>query len=542
MQVEDDEILEEIDVFYNGDLNGEIFVMQYPLRPSDKPYGDHADLSKVMLNKENSNLKLVYSIESKMKNFDTQYYEGKNFIQSLQGQKIDPNTNYCVGVFKNNMLYLNPVSNFIQFRNDFSHMEAAELARKKNKEKVVNSRKDSINVSSGVGLGNMSGNNGVINNSINLTNNPGNFTNSSQGVNINISDNKQNPLSALQSSLDYSTSWLDLKFYKKDTIQSYQIYEKLSFDDNLKLNKINFVENKEFYEFFFSNINREINQENQIGINYRDLIEQPLHLKLEFFIKKLPVMNFNNLKKISKSENVKDEIFLENCLKFARILKNGNLILKSEVKYDPKTKSDLCTKRNYMINLLQNTIEGLRRLDIKFLESNEINEILGEIGKSVNGLYYFKESDEMEGENRDIELISYSQGKDNLQNLTYAVNSSLSPEDIIYKKNLEFVKKFKNLYEEEVAYWDSINIKRQSSERGVHIIINDVNMNLNMNTNNSNTTNINNNLNLVNSNSNINTGVNLNLDLNLNFNISSGNFPLFRETMRKSILQKYLFI
>jgi len=135
---EEDELIEEIDIYYNGELSEEIFVLQYPLRPSDKSYGEHSELTNVYMNKENStnNLKLTYSIENK-KNFDTQYYENKNFTQNLIGQSIDPNTNYCLGVFKNNILYLNPVSNFVQFRNDFSHMEVSEASRKKNKEKQV---------------------------------------------------------------------------------------------------------------------------------------------------------------------------------------------------------------------------------------------------------------------------------------------------------------------------------------------------------------------------------------------------------------------
>jgi hypothetical protein len=399
---EEDELIEEIDVYYNGELSEEIFVLQYPLRPSDKPYGEHAELSSVHMNKDSStnNIKLTYSIENK-KNFDTQYYENKNFTQSLIGQSIDPNTNYCLGVFKNNILYLNPVSNFVQFRNDFSHMEAAEAAKKKNKEKPVippvASRRDSA---------------------ITLTsNNP---------TQTEFNDSK----------------WTNFKFYKKDTIQSYQVYEKLYFDDNIKPSKLDFSSHKDYFDLFFSNCNKEIILDKSTierTFSYTELMEQPLPIRVEFFLKKLSLVNFHTLKKFCGAENIKDETFLDIALKFSHILKNKNLILKSEIRYDPNIKSDMCTKRNYVINLLQNSKEGVRRSEIKFLDQHEANEILLEIAQCHGGVYFLKDGD------------IYNFGSTNPK----TINTG----------------NFKSLFDKEVQFWDSINFKKNPNQPS-HIIAN----------------------------------------------------------------------
>ena len=60
IQEEEDEIIEEVDVYFCGELNDELAVLQYPLRPSDRFYGDYGDLSAVTVNKENMNVKFIF--------------------------------------------------------------------------------------------------------------------------------------------------------------------------------------------------------------------------------------------------------------------------------------------------------------------------------------------------------------------------------------------------------------------------------------------------------------------------------------------------
>jgi hypothetical protein len=388
-----DELIDEIDILYNGELSEELFVMQYPLRPSDMPYQSHAELSNLSLNTDNSNLKLTYTLDSKMKNFDQQF-SNTDYVQNLIGQKIDANTNYCIGVYKNNILYLNPVSNFMQFRNDFSHMETNESKKKKAESKL--------------GLNNLS-----VVTSVSTSQTHSRRDSISQGRETSLLPEKN----------ENDPKWQAMKFYKPDTIQSYQIKDKLYFDDNIKYSKANFVDDEEYFDFLFSNVNREpiITRDTA---SYRNLMKQPLNVRIEFFMKKLHIVNYYKLKEFCKyQEETRSELFLETVLRYARILKNGHFILKSECRYDPNTKSDMCTKRNYLINIIQNSKEGVKKNEIKFLHTFEINEILSEIAISVNGAYMFKEMEEV------VDFLSNK------------------------------VKSFKTVYEKEVNYWNSINLK-----------------------------------------------------------------------------------
>jgi hypothetical protein len=398
-----DELVDEIDILYNGELSEELFVMQYPLRPSDMHYQNHAELSNISLNNENSNLKLTYTLDSKMKNFDQQF-SNTDYVQNLIGQKIDANTNYCIGVYKNNILYLNPVSNFMQFRNDFSHMEANEAKKKKADSKISASNLSLLTSVSG-----------------------------SQPLSRRDSVSLGRETSPFTEKTEIDTKWQAMKFYKPDTIQSYQIKDKLYYDDNIKYSKANFVDDEEYFDFLFSNVNREpiISRE---SASYKNLMKQPLNVRIEFFMKKLHIVSFHKLKEFCKFQDERTEVFLETVLRYARILKNGQFILKSECRYDPNTKSDMCTKRNYLINLIQNSKDGVKKSEIKFLHPNEINEILSEIAQSVHGVYVFKEKDDL------VESLS--------------------------KK----VKSFKSVYEKEINYWNSINLKtHQTNNTGIVI-------------------------------------------------------------------------
>ena len=48
-------------------------------------------------------------------------------------------------------------------------------------------------------------------------------------------------------------------------------------------------------------------------------MEQPLSVRTEFILKKIPIISFDKLKLYCKADEIKPEAFLETCLKFARI-------------------------------------------------------------------------------------------------------------------------------------------------------------------------------------------------------------------------------
>jgi hypothetical protein len=57
---------------------------------------------------------------------DEKYLDKNNYnavpIQNLKGEKIENNSNLCLGIIKNNKLILTPISQIFQFRHDFSNV------------------------------------------------------------------------------------------------------------------------------------------------------------------------------------------------------------------------------------------------------------------------------------------------------------------------------------------------------------------------------------------------------------------------------------
>ena len=77
----EDECLMELDVYIDN-MQEDLHILQYPLRPADRPYGDHGPLVKVdqmgegpsneQIEGENtiSNLRMTYQLEDQIKNYD----------------------------------------------------------------------------------------------------------------------------------------------------------------------------------------------------------------------------------------------------------------------------------------------------------------------------------------------------------------------------------------------------------------------------------------------------------------------------------------
>lgn len=370
---DEEELAFELDIYYAGELMDNLVVFQYPLRPSDRPYGEFSELSNVQINQDNSNMRLIYNLDNKSKYYDTHILDKSAYNQSLHGQRIDQNTNYCIGILRNKGLYLNAVSNFIQYKNDFSNMDSADLARKKAKEKqTFSSKKESM-----------------------------------------IHEVKENP----------ETKWIDTKFFKSDSYQSYTMLERLYFDDKTTMNKVEFMKEKEYYALFLKNLNEEteIEKRTSKSISYKSYKEMPLQEKIEYVFSKVSLLSFTSLIELVEN-NIDEALLLNAALKVARILKNGNLIVRSEVKYRGGS-SEIMGKRNYLINILQNSPAGVLRNEIysKFMSNLEMDEILKEISYTNHGRLFLIKND---------------------------------------IDNSGFIKKFNNIYKGEIDYWDSIQFKR----------------------------------------------------------------------------------
>ena len=123
---EEDELIEECDIIYTGEYSNEINLFQFPLIPKENL--NIKNCNNLSINQEHFSIKLDFNLD---KNYLNQYYQNYTNIQSMKGEKIDPNSNLCIGIFKNNKLFLTPISYIYQFKHDFSNLEKNNLNNKK---------------------------------------------------------------------------------------------------------------------------------------------------------------------------------------------------------------------------------------------------------------------------------------------------------------------------------------------------------------------------------------------------------------------------
>ena len=125
----DDEVVLDVPVYMNH-LNheesafvGQLYLLQYPLRPNYRPYGDQGNLKGVEMRPSQRKLRVAYDL-CEGENFDESAVENKLNTQWLQTSVVDnPSTSYCVGVFHNNQMILSPITSVNQLRPDFKHID-----------------------------------------------------------------------------------------------------------------------------------------------------------------------------------------------------------------------------------------------------------------------------------------------------------------------------------------------------------------------------------------------------------------------------------
>ena len=118
MDIDDnDEIEREIDIVYSGQFSNETKIFQFPLIP--KKLMNIENINSLSISQNSKNMKMEMKIDEK-------YLDKNNYnavpIQNLKGEKIENNSNLCLGIIKNNKLILTPISQIFQFRHDFSNV------------------------------------------------------------------------------------------------------------------------------------------------------------------------------------------------------------------------------------------------------------------------------------------------------------------------------------------------------------------------------------------------------------------------------------
>ncbi|CAG9318502.1 unnamed protein product [Blepharisma stoltei] len=123
----EDEVVCELDVVLNSQSEGQLFLIQYPLRPRYRPYGDQGTLSSGKIGA--NSLQLNYTLNSSGPNYDKKSNEFNHKEQTLQSKTIVPLNDYWIGVIRENTLSLSPLEKVYQMRPAMDYVDASTKTR-----------------------------------------------------------------------------------------------------------------------------------------------------------------------------------------------------------------------------------------------------------------------------------------------------------------------------------------------------------------------------------------------------------------------------
>ncbi|KAG9441022.1 hypothetical protein H6P81_016876 [Aristolochia fimbriata] len=120
----EDRVVREIDVFFTPapvDGNGQLYVLQYPLRPSWRPY---ENFQEVRLKQKQPQLEIDLEMSFEGQNYDPEILQRlKLKKQTLSSSKAPLVTGYAVGILKQNKLHLSPVHSVFQLRPSMEYLK-----------------------------------------------------------------------------------------------------------------------------------------------------------------------------------------------------------------------------------------------------------------------------------------------------------------------------------------------------------------------------------------------------------------------------------
>eukprot|EP00916_Digyalum_oweni_P004719 GHVL01008356.1.p1 GENE.GHVL01008356.1~~GHVL01008356.1.p1 ORF type:complete len:606 (+),score=133.15 GHVL01008356.1:34-1818(+) len=127
----DDPVVRSINVYISDIPEGEMYLLQYPLRPFYRPYGDQGQLESVELRKQQKTLRMKYSLSTETDNHD-EHSSGMNIQNQVlnSSSKKSNSCSYAMGYLKNDDLFLVPVDSICQFRPDFKHVDDLAMKNK----------------------------------------------------------------------------------------------------------------------------------------------------------------------------------------------------------------------------------------------------------------------------------------------------------------------------------------------------------------------------------------------------------------------------
>ncbi|XP_010513277.2 PREDICTED: DNA-directed RNA polymerase III subunit rpc5-like [Camelina sativa] len=116
---EEDVVVREIDVFFNPSIeanNTKLYVLQYPLRPSWRPYEMDERCQQVRVNPSTSQVEVDLSMDIHSRNYDSEFSSMTKQTLTTTWKQQPPWMDYAIGVLSGDKLHLNPVHAVAQLR------------------------------------------------------------------------------------------------------------------------------------------------------------------------------------------------------------------------------------------------------------------------------------------------------------------------------------------------------------------------------------------------------------------------------------------
>jgi len=125
----EDPVVCEIPVKFSKKLIEKLFLLQYPMRPRQRPYSSDLRRLNARIKPLQRKMEIQYEIDPA-----SSCYDSRNPTQ-LQRFKISSSlmrnkANYAAGVFCNGELHITPLKNMVRMRPDFSYIDQAEKKKR----------------------------------------------------------------------------------------------------------------------------------------------------------------------------------------------------------------------------------------------------------------------------------------------------------------------------------------------------------------------------------------------------------------------------
>ncbi|KAL1190934.1 hypothetical protein V5N11_020908 [Cardamine amara subsp. amara] len=142
---EEDVVVREIDVFFNPsiDANTKLYVLQYPLRPSWRPYEMDERCEEVRVKPSTSQVEIDLAMDVDSKNYDSSFGSTLNMNKQtlMTTWKQPPTLDYAIGILSGDKLHLNPVHAVAQLRPSMQYLSST------GKKKQAESTEESVGTS-----------------------------------------------------------------------------------------------------------------------------------------------------------------------------------------------------------------------------------------------------------------------------------------------------------------------------------------------------------------------------------------------------------